>query len=261
VSGPDSGLLSRVLTWGFRRYVRRFVRSNFNATRVVGQESLLQVGEQPLVVYVNHPGWWDPMAAVLLTDMLVSARKFAAPMDADALKRYPVLERLGFFGVSRESISGAREFLRHARSVLQDSRAALWMTPAGQFHDVRQSLPFQPGLAHLVDRSFGGAVLPLALEYPFWNERRPELLAAFGSVVDCSQLSEDREERTGQLESGLREVQDRLRQLAIARDPGAFTTLLDGSAGIGGWYDIWRRMAFWRRGQRFSGRHEERADG
>ncbi|MFM7833582.1 MAG: hypothetical protein ACKPJD_17455, partial [Planctomycetaceae bacterium] len=106
MSGPDSGLLSRVLTWGFRSYVRRSIRSNFNATRVVGQESLLQVGEQPLVVYVNHTGWWDPMAAVLLTDMLVSARKFAAPMDADALQRYPVLERLGFFGVSRESISG-----------------------------------------------------------------------------------------------------------------------------------------------------------
>jgi len=261
VSGPESGLLSRLLTWGFRRYVRRFVRSNFNAARVVGQESLLQVGEQPLVVYVNHPGWWDPMVAVLLTDLLLSAHRFAAPMDAEALQRYPILERLGFFGVSRETISGAREFLRHSRGVLQHSRTALWITPTGHFHDVRQALPFQPGLAHLVDRSFGGVVLPLALEYPFWNERRPELLAAFGSVVDCSQLSEDREERTGQLESGLRGAQERLSKLAIARDPSAFTTLLDGSAGIGGWYDVWRRLMFWRRGQRFVERHEERAHG
>ena len=79
--------------------------------------------------------------------------------------------------------------------------------------------------------------------------------------MDCSQLSEDREERTGQLEFGLREAQERLSKLAIARDPSAFTTLVDGSAGIGGWYDVWRRLMFWRRGQRFVERHEERAHG
>lgn len=258
MSNPVSGLLSRVLNRGFRRYVRRFVRSNFNAVRVVGHESLQQIGERSLVVYVNHPGWWDPMAAVLLTDMLLSPRQFAAPMDAAALSRYPILERLGFFGVPREPISGAREFLRNARAVLQDSQTALWITPTGHFHDVRQPLPFQPGLAHLVDRKFGGLVLPMALEYPFWNERRPELLVAFGAVVDCTLLADDREDRNGQLEAGLQAVQERLRLLAIGRDPAAFETLLDGRAGVGGWYDLWRRLTFWRRGQKFAGRHEER---
>jgi hypothetical protein len=46
--------------------------------------------------------------------------------------------------------------------------------------------------------------------------------------------------------------------LAIGRDPAAFETLLDGRAGVGGWYDLWRRLMFWRRGQKFAGRHEER---
>jgi hypothetical protein len=126
---------------------------------------------------------------------------------------------------------------------------------------VRQPLPFQPGLAHLVDRKFGGVVLPMALEYPFWNERRPEFLAAFGTVIDCSQLADDRDERTRQLEAGLQTVQERLRLLAIGRDPASFRTLLAGRSGVGGWYDIWRRVTFWRRGQKFAGRHEEGEDG
>ena len=260
MSGPGSGLLSRVLNRGFRRYVRRFIGSNFNAARVTGVEHLLSLGEGPVLIYVNHPGWWDPMSAVLVTDLLMSERQFAAPMDADALKRYPILERLGFFGVSRDSTAGAREFLRTARTVLQDSRTALWMTPTGRFHDVRQALPFQPGLAHLVDSDFAGMVLPVALEYPFWNERRPELLVACGPPVNCSQLSADRESRTRQLEAALLEVQTHLRDLAIARDPRSFRLLLDGQGGIGGWYGLWRRLSFWRRGQKFADRHEERSD-
>jgi len=256
VSNPVSGLLSRVLNRGFRRYVRRFVRSNFNAVRVVGHESLQQIGERSLVVYVNHPVWWDPMAAVLLTDMLLSPRQFVAPMDAAALSRYPILERLGFFGVPREPISGAREFLRNARVVLQDSQTALWITPTGHFHDVRQALPFQPGLAHLVDRSFGGVVLPLALEYPFWNERHPEALVAFGPVLrptDAPGRSAD--EWTAILARELEAAQDRLAVAARRRDPTAFRTLLAGRVGVGIVYDGARRLRAWFRGERFDAAH------
>ncbi|MGV2342157.1 MAG UNVERIFIED_CONTAM: hypothetical protein LVR18_52055 [Planctomycetaceae bacterium] len=133
---------SRVLNRGFRRYVRRFVKSSFNAVRVAGAEHARGLPAGSVVVYVNHPGWWDPMVAVLFTDLLLHDRKFAAPMDAAALARYPVLERLGFFGVERDSAAGAREFLRQSRRA-----AGKW--PHGTLDDTRRKIS---------RRSRGGAV-------------------------------------------------------------------------------------------------------
>lgn len=252
---------SRVLNRGFRRYVRRFVKSSFNSVRVSGSEHALGLPPGSVVVYVNHPGWWDPMAAVLFTDLLLAGRRFAAPMDAAALARYPVLEKLGFFPVERDSAAGAREFLRHSRRALADGRTALWITPAGRFHDVRESVSFQPGLSHLVDRDFGGSVLPVALEYVFWNERRPELLAKFGPLIECRQLPEERPARTAFFELRLAEQQAALAGLALERSGTGFEELLAGKGGIGGAYDAWRRLSCWLRGDRFDARHETGSEG
>ncbi|MFM7056771.1 MAG: lysophospholipid acyltransferase family protein [Planctomycetota bacterium] len=251
---------SRVLNRGFRRYVRRFVKSSFNAVRVAGAEHARGLPSGPLVVYVNHPGWWDPMAAVLLTDLLLQ-RKFAAPMDAAALVRYPVLERLGFFAVERDSAAGARDFLRQSRRVLAAGDVALWITPTGRFHDVRESVPFQSGLSHLLDREFGGSVLPAALEYVFWNERRPELLARFGPAMSGLAFPEDRGERTLYLEQRLAEQQSALAGQALERSGVGFEQLLAGAGGIGGLYDAWRRMSCWLRGSVFESRHEAAGGG
>ncbi|RLT21459.1 MAG: hypothetical protein DWI29_01935, partial [Planctomycetota bacterium] len=90
-----SSLPSKILNWGFRRYVRRFVRKNFNAVRVAGHEHLTGLPARPIVCFINHPGWWDPMTGVLMTDLLFPGRIFAAPMDVEALRSYPILERLG----------------------------------------------------------------------------------------------------------------------------------------------------------------------
>ncbi len=250
-----SSLPSRILNWGFRRHVRRFVRKNFNAVRVTGHEQLLELSGGPIVCFINHPGWWDPMTGVLMTDLLFPGRRFAAPMDAEALKSYPILERLGFFSVERDTASGAKEFLRTSRKLLKNPQTILWLTPAGKFHDIRQPASFMTGLSHLVDPEFCGTALPMAIEYTFWNERSPELLIRFGSRVSCADLSKDRDARTVELEQALAMTQASLAELAIARDPAGFTTLAMGRAGVGGLYDVWRRLAANLRGRKYHDRH------
>ena len=250
-----ASLASKILNWGFRQYVRRFVRKNFNAVRIAGQEQLAGLADKPIVCFINHPGWWDPMTGVLMTDLMFPGRRFAAPMDAEALKSYPILERLGFFSVERDTASGAKEVLRTSRDLLKDPQTILWLTPAGKFHDIRQPAPFMNGLSHLVDSQFPGTVLPMAIEYTFWNERCPELLVRFGSPVVCAELSTDRDARTRELERALTMTQASLAELAIARDPAAFNTLAVGRAGIGGLYDFWRRMIAGLRGRSFQNRH------
>lgn len=250
-----SELASKILHWGFRRYVRRFVRRHFNAVRVAQWQPLTDLPAGPVVCFVNHPGWWDPMTAVLMTDLMFSDRNFAAPMDADALRSYPVLERLGFFPVQRETSGGVKDFLRTSRELLNSPNTILWLTPTGKFHDARQPAPFLSGLSYLVDNKFHGTAVPMAIEYTFWNERAPELLLRFGSPVKCAELPQDRAARSIELERSLTTTQALLAELAMARDPAGFTTVALGRAGIGGVYDYWRRIMARIQGRQFQDRH------
>jgi hypothetical protein len=95
-----------------------FVRRNFNAVRANRAcGKLAELPGAPMVCFINHPGWWDPMTGVLMTDLLFPERhRFAAPMDAEALKSYPILERLGFFAVERERPPARRIFCGPAAS-------------------------------------------------------------------------------------------------------------------------------------------------
>ena len=250
-----SKLASKILHWGFRRYVRRFVRKHFNAVRVAAWEPLKELPEGPVVCFANHPGWWDPMTAVLMTDLIFSGRNFAAPMDAAALRSYPVLERLGFFPIQRETSGGIRDFLRTSRELLKSPNTILWLTPTGKFHDARQRVPFLHGLSYLLDNEFSGTAVPMAIEYTFWNEQSPELLVRFGPPVKCAELPQDRALRTIELERALTTTQARLAELAIARDPDGFTTVALGRAGIGGIYDFWRSIIARIQGRPFQQRH------
>jgi hypothetical protein len=101
-----------------------------------------------------------------------------------------------------------------------------------------------------MERVPGTIALPVALEYPFWTEKRPEALARFGAPVQDA----DR------LEEALLDAMDWLAGDAATRDPSAFDELLRGRVGIGGAYDVWRRAAAALRGERFRAEHgvEER---
>ena len=83
----------------------------------------------------------------------------------------------------------------------------------------------------------------MAIEYPFWNDRCPETLVRFGRPIEIESghvLSARRVDRDGA--GSVEETQDALSPRAEERDAGAFTTLLEGTAGVGGVYDVWRRI-------------------
>jgi hypothetical protein len=116
-----------------------------------------------------------------------------------------------------------------------------------------------PGLGHLVHRLAGGTLVPLALEYPFWDERHPEALARFGPAIDLTQRR-SADAWTERIARTLEEVQDALAADARGRDASAFVTVVAGSAGVGGVYDVARRVRAAVRGEHFRARHSGRPD-
>lgn len=228
ISGPLLGF--------FRRIVRGYFRRSFHAVRVRGAERFTGVAG-PLIVYANHGSWWDPMVAFHLADRLMPGREHYAPMDAEALERYGMLKRLGVFGVEMGSARGAVQFLRTGEAVLA-AGGVLWVTPQGKFVDARvRPLEFKAGLAALAAR-VGCTVLPLAIEYTFWDERTPECLLQFGESVKV----ERGQALDGVLEAALLGAMEELKEAAVGRDAGAFETLSSGAVGVGGFYALGSRV-------------------
>lgn len=241
----------------FTGYTRRYVQRSFHAVRLLRAGLPPQFPARPLVVYCNHPSWWDPLLCLLLAQRSFPARTHYAPMAAEALARYRFLVRLGFFGLVMGTWQGAATLLRVSQALSRQPQTALWITPEGQFTDPRQRpVQFQPGLGHLARRLTTAAFVPLALEYPFWDERFPEALACFGEAILVDQLPPRRaRDWTALLASQLEATQDRLAEAARRRDREAFETLLRGRVGIGGMYDLGQRLRAWRRGTAFQPAH------
>jgi 1-acyl-sn-glycerol-3-phosphate acyltransferase len=226
----------------FRRIVRGYFRRHFRAVLVQHAERLASV-RGPLIVYANHSSWWDPMVSILLAEALLPARKHYAPMDAEALKKYPILRKLGIFPVEMSSARGAAQFLRTSEAILA-AGGVLWITPQGRFADAREALLFKPGLGALAARVPDVTLVPLAIEYTFWDERLPETLLRVGEPLRVGATASS-EEATAQLETALAAVMAELKSAVIARDPKAFTSLLRGGRGTGGLYGLGRRLRGW----------------
>lgn len=249
----------RQLHW-FEVYVRFYLRRNFHGLHLLKQADLDRLAGYPLLVCVNHPSWWDPLIGLYLSQRFFKARQQYAPIAAKGLAKYRFFERLGFFGIDTHRRAGSARFLRIGETVLSHPNGALWVTPQGDFTDVRhRPVTIEPGVGHLAHRLGRFAMLPLALEYTFWNERFAEAFACFGQPVLVSNGREHRASEWNQkFAAALETTQDALSTLVQMRDPGLFESLIKGGAGVGGVYDFWRASKARLQGKRWQPEHGNR---
>lgn len=234
-----SPLLLRAFTW----YARRYLARHFSKVSLAGTSALPDLQGRPVIVYVNHPAWWDPLFGLLIASHTFPQRTHFGAMDAAALHRFPLFGKLGFFGVDRNSGTGALQFLRTADAILRHDNACLWLTPQGRFSDARERPPrLEPGLAHLAARWPQAVLLPLAFEYSFWNERLPVALAQWGEPLNVEEIEANRQWTTELLAWRLAATQTRLAAKAALRNSAGFETLVHGQSGLGNVYDLWRSL-------------------
>ena len=236
----------------FSWYAGRFLRKHFRAVRLMDGGAPPSIAhEEPLIVYCNHPSWWDPMLGIFLARRFWPDRRHYWPIDAAMLRKYPIFGKLGFFGVEKDTARGAATFLRVGTAALGQPGACLWITAQGEFADVRlRPVRIKPGLAHLARRLSNGVILPLAGEYPFWTERTPEALVRFGQPL---RIAERPSHEHQELE--LANAMDALAAASMVRDPLRFSVLTSGAAGTSPFYDAWRRTRAAASGRAFSVSH------
>lgn len=232
----------------------RDLAASFHAVRRAGA---MPEAAGPLVVFANHPSWWDGEIFAWLAATAFRDKRCFAPIEAAMLERYKFFRRLGAFGVV-PGYAGATTFLAVGEAVLAASDGLLLVNAEGRFRDVRERpLRVAAGLAHLARRVPDARFVPLAIEYAFWDERRPNLLLRFGAPLDAAAVAAG-----GQtvLADALAATMDALAADAVARDPERFETLLEGKTQINPVYDGWRRVAALLRGRRFDPAHRAEPD-
>ena len=241
----------------FAAYSRHYLRKRFHAFRILRSRLPTHDLARPLVIFLNHASWWDPLVCLLLAREFFRNRKSFAPIDAAMFARYRFFRHLGFFPIEQNTPRGALAFVRNAHAVLASLDHTLWLTPQGHFVDVRERpLRFQNGLGALAAREPDAAFAPLAIEYSFWAEPRPEILCAFGGPIVPDNEPRAASDWTSFFTEALETLQNDLAARSCRREPADWLTLNRGRSGVSGVYDAWRWARARLRGERFTAEHQ-----
>lgn len=232
----------------FIAFTRWYVKRNFHAIRVLNlppPEITSPDASEPVVMYANHPSWWDPLIGLFMIDRFFHDWNVYSPIDQKMLDQYRFFRHLGFYGVDRENPSSVRRFLGITRAILQQRKSMIWVTPQGRFVDARQTdVPLEKGLTRMHGGTGTICYVPVAIEYVFWEERLPEALIQFGSptVVPVPGTPADHQALHNDLQANLRQSQMELAQASTARDPRAFAFTQRRDPGFFFLYDLWREF-------------------
>lgn len=247
---------SRWLLSFFSYYLHWYIGRHFHALRLANP-GRFPTTTVPLIVFANHASWWDPLSCIVLSRQFLPQVSHYGPMDEAALNHYGFLRKLGFFPVDNGTPRGAAQFLRAAQQILSTPNSVLWISPEGCFTDMRtRPAIFRPGLATLVARLGACTLVPLAIEYTYWDERLPEILVSCGQPVEVADGNQHSvEEWNDRLTAAMAATQDELAALAMLRDPARFETILSGGVGISGVYEAWKRCVALLTGRVYEGSH------
>ena len=184
-----------------------------------------------------------------------------APIDAESLRKYAFFAHIGFYGVEQHSPRGAVTFLRTTSAILDSRSNVVWLTPQGRFMDARERpLRFQRGIGALAMEAPEAVFLPLAVEYTFWTEPQPEILASFGeAAIPSKEPLRGVDEWTERFSRALESMQDELATRSCSRGRADWLVIDKGARGVTPAYDAWRVLRARMRGKDFAREHQPAA--
>ena len=124
--------------------------------------------------------------------------------------------------------------------------------------DVRERpIRLQRGIGALAVQTTEVEFLPLAIEYTFWTEPRPEILLSFGeAAIPSREASRSADEWTEFFSSALEDAQDELATRSCRRDLADWLVIDKGASGVSAIYDAWRLLRVYASGTEFVREHQ-----
>ncbi len=174
-------------TWLADRILFRMLSHRFYALRIKNLEAFEQRRNKnfPSIIYAPHMNWWDGIVGY---NLMRRAFKVRPRMMIEEMNRFPLFALIGAFPINKASAQEAVKSLKYIIDDLKSPDLGFWIFPQGIVKPPNyRPIEFQTGLAYVaqnVAKKHGGVnLIPLAVNYTFLREDRPECLAQVGEPI------------------------------------------------------------------------------
>lgn len=206
---------SRFWLWVASMFFFNMLQNRFYAFRYRGEENYFDGDTNvPTILFAPHCNWWDGIVLYNTTHRIFHKE---IRLMVEELNRFPLLRRGGAYSVNKKSPQSAMKALQYSVDVVGDIRNMLCIFPQGIIRPPHyRPIEFQTGLAYIAENAvkrYGKVnLIPMAIDYAFFRDNRPEVIVEFGKRIemvkgnDLDKLS--RKELTHYLETALEETCD-----------------------------------------------------
>ena len=189
----------------------RMVQARFHSFMYKGKENLEKRDKtKATIFYTNHNNWWDGIIGYSVVHHILHTR---FRLMIEEMNRFPLFQYIGCFPINKKTPQDAIKALKYAASTLKDSDISFWLFPQGIIRPPHyRPEVFQSGIAYMVQnavKQFGGVnICPVATNYTFLRQDKPEVVMEFGEVQTFHEFNYDRKEFCHKLEKEFEEFCD-----------------------------------------------------
>ena len=201
---------SRFWLWVASMFFFNMLQNRFYAFRYRGAENYFDGDTNvPTILFAPHCNWWDGIVFYNITHRIFHKE---IRLMVEELNRFPLLRRGGAYSVNKKSPQSAMKALQYSVDVVGDLRNMLCIFPQGIIRPPHfRPIEFQTGLAYIAQNAvkrYGRVnLIPLAIDYCFFRDNRPEVIVEFGKRIELSaDMSFGRKELTHMFEHALEDV-------------------------------------------------------
>jgi chlorobactene lauroyltransferase len=198
----------------------------------------------PLILYLNHSGWWDGYMMYVIHRIVLGGRFDShLLMEEKQLRAYRFFTWSGAFSIDRRDPEDARRSQHYAANLLRSRRnRALFIFPQGRIvPNDRRPLALYPGIARIIALTGPVQLCPVALRYEFLGQQWPHAFIRIGPP-HRSATPGDIDATMAEITAHLTAAVDALRDDVITGHMDRFRTLLRGRQGIDKTFDALLRL-------------------
>lgn len=198
--------------WVADRFFYGMLEDRFYAFRYKGAENFYKKDPNvPIIMFAPHSNWWDGIVGYHICHKIF---KKEIRLMVEELNRFPLLRRAGAFNVNKKSPQASMDAIKYSVDVLGDLNNILYLYPQGIIKPPNfRPIEFQSGLAYVAEKAakrYGKvALMPIAVNYMFLRDNRPEVLVEMGEIIEVESGKLDRKEFTKYLGNTLEQLCDK----------------------------------------------------
>lgn len=198
--------------WVADRFFYGMLENRFYAFRYKGADNFYKKEESvPIILFAPHNNWWDGIVGYNICNRIF---KKEIRLMVEELNRFPLLRRGGAFNVNKKSPQASMQAIKYSVDVMGDTRNILYIFPQGIIKPPNyRPIELQSGLTYIAEKAakkYGKvALLPVAVNYFFLRDNRPEVLVEFGDLIELDSDKPNRKEYTEYLGKVLEELCDK----------------------------------------------------